>query len=195
MLPSWINLDNSPSIILARLPLLENILYRTGFITPEQHKTHWRGTLYQDVTRGLPFSSGSIEKIYSSHMLEHLGRKQGERVLSECHRVLKKGGVFRIVVPDLAYYAKCYLQKISGPNGVGREAHDEFLWIVYGAYLKKGRPGANHRYMYDWPTLRIVLKQTGFDEVTLQQYQQGKDAEMCSLDNRAEDSLHIEAVK
>lgn len=105
------------------------------------------------------------------------------------------GGILRLVVPDLAFHARRYLQHLSEDESVGREPHDEFLRNIYGAYLQRKRYGASHRYMYDWPTLRTVLHETGFGEVIHQKYQVSLDPELSLLDNRPEDSLHVDAVK
>jgi SAM-dependent methyltransferase len=46
----------------------------------------------------MPFPTGSIESIISHHCLEHIG-PGFIRLMGECHRILKPGGIFRIVVP------------------------------------------------------------------------------------------------
>lgn len=48
--------------------------------------------------RGLPFPDDSIESIVSHHCLEHLFHGFLP-LMDECHRVLKPGGIFRIIVP------------------------------------------------------------------------------------------------
>ena len=42
----------------------------------------------------------SVELIYCSHTLEHLDNKSSLRFLSECFRILKKGGVLRVALPN-----------------------------------------------------------------------------------------------
>ena len=60
------------------------------------------GLVIHDLRKRFPWPSGSARAVYSSHTLEHLSRDQGRFFLQECARVLKPGGVLRIVVPDLA---------------------------------------------------------------------------------------------
>lgn len=62
-----------------------------------------------DVTQGIPFSDDQFDVVYHSHILEHLDPEQGRELISECYRVLKPGGVLRIVVPNLEEIAKLYL--------------------------------------------------------------------------------------
>jgi predicted SAM-dependent methyltransferase len=54
--------------------------------------------------------------IYASHVWEHLYLKDGEFALSECHRVLKAGGVVRIVVPPLHDYCDEYVIQMRSSN-------------------------------------------------------------------------------
>lgn len=46
----------------------------------------------------LPFPDNSIESIISHHCLEHIGNGF-LRLMDECYRILKPGGIFRIIVP------------------------------------------------------------------------------------------------
>lgn len=48
--------------------------------------------------RGLPIPSDTIESIISHHCLEHVG-DGFVRLMDECYRILKPGGLFRIIVP------------------------------------------------------------------------------------------------
>ncbi|CAA9217761.1 MAG: hypothetical protein AVDCRST_MAG93-305, partial [uncultured Chloroflexia bacterium] len=50
----------------------------------------------------LHYEDGTVDILYSSHMLEHLDRDSARRFLHEAYRVLKPGGAIRIVVPDFA---------------------------------------------------------------------------------------------
>ncbi len=55
---------------------------------------------YLDKNSILPYPNNSIELVYSSHFFEHVDNDTASRLFSEIHRVLKPGGVFRILVPD-----------------------------------------------------------------------------------------------
>lgn len=63
-----------------------------------------------NITQGIPFQAGSFDAVYHSHVLEHLSQEQGIHLLKECLRILKPGGILRIVVPDLEQIAELYLQ-------------------------------------------------------------------------------------
>jgi len=53
-----------------------------------------------DLTRPLPLPDAGVERIVSEHFLEHLDRAGIGVIFSECHRLLRKGGLARFAVPD-----------------------------------------------------------------------------------------------
>ncbi|GAA3296771.1 hypothetical protein GCM10020218_080700 [Dactylosporangium vinaceum] len=66
-----------------------------------------------DVRNGLPFDDGIAESVYIAHLLEHVEYpREAETVLRECRRVLRDGGLLRIVVPDLHSFCTAYVQRL-----------------------------------------------------------------------------------
>jgi len=198
--PGFINIDNSPSIWLAKVPWIKALLHHAGFLTAQQLRDDWRGVIKSDASRKLPFADGSVDRIYSSHFLEHLPYEKARKTLRECHRILSPDGVMRLVVPDLLWHAEQYIQKTrqllnSSPANFDRKPHDDFMETVSGSYLNRKRFGALHCYMYDYPTLYIMLQKIGFGRITLCGYRQGEDKDLASLDNRPGESLHLEIRK
>lgn len=55
---------------------------------------------YWDASRRLPFEKDTFDLLYASHVLEHIAWYQTEKVLNDWVRVLKRGGVIEIWVPD-----------------------------------------------------------------------------------------------
>lgn len=78
--------------------------YLVDFINLEKFKEshHHRGkTVEPDVygdAHKLPFKDKSFNTVYMRHLLEHL--EVPLMSLAEAHRVLKKGGIIRVEVPD-----------------------------------------------------------------------------------------------
>lgn len=63
-----------------------------------------------DCTDLSAFADESVDDIYASHVLEHLGYVEKlPRALAEFHRVLKKGGRARISVPDFEMLCRLFL--------------------------------------------------------------------------------------
>lgn len=61
----------------------------------------------------LPFENSNFDAVYSSHVLEHFSRAEADNFVSEIYRVLKPGGIVRIVVPDLERFARGYLDCLN----------------------------------------------------------------------------------
>lgn len=58
----------------------------------------------------LPYESGSVDEIYSSHALEHIRKGQVVQTLLEWARVIRPGGKITIRVPDLAWVCENWLK-------------------------------------------------------------------------------------
>lgn len=69
--------------------------------------------LAHDLMKGLPFASNYIDVCYSSHVLEHLKKNEAAFFLEEQKRVLRAGGIIRIVVPDLEAICVNYLKYLG----------------------------------------------------------------------------------
>ena len=55
--------------------------------------------IVRDILRGLPFSDGVVEAIYSENFLEHLPQAECIWCMNEMHRVLRSGGEAQHLVP------------------------------------------------------------------------------------------------
>jgi SAM-dependent methyltransferase len=69
---------------------------------------------------GLPFPTNSIESIISHHCFEHLGIGFIP-LMDECHRVLKPGGILRVITPLF-------------PSRTAVEDPDHKRWIMEGTF-------------------------------------------------------------
>lgn len=206
-LPGWENIDNSWNARLSRYGWLRRGLHRIGLLAEIYYRVPWpRDIRVLDVTRGLPYASESIEVIYTSHMLEHLSREQGGGVVREAYRVLRAGGILRVVVPDLEQAVENYVER-KKKGGEGEEPPgDVFVRSLKLTRLSPrrvlGMPlpvrlGVGHRWMYDFGSLRRLLEEAGFQEIERRDYLESALAEIGELDiaERAEGSLYVEARK
>lgn len=66
-----------------------------------------------DLREGIPFQDASVDAVYHSHVLEHIDRGNVASFFAEVRRVLRVGGVHRIVVPDLEVQARQYLASLD----------------------------------------------------------------------------------
>lgn len=53
-----------------------------------------------DLRHPLPLPDGCVDRLHTEDLLEHLQVDELDRLLAECHRVLKKDGMMRIACPD-----------------------------------------------------------------------------------------------
>jgi SAM-dependent methyltransferase len=154
-----VNYDASPTLRLQRLPLLGGIAVRW---LPPRFPIEVR---YGDVSRTLPEADGSVNLVYSSHVLEHLALSDMRHALREVFRVLKPGGTFRGVVPDLAAAIRAYLDSDS------KQACCEFLEstrlglkvrprTIVGRFRALLAP-SGHRWMWDEARLFAELDSAG----------------------------------
>lgn len=101
------------------------------------------------------FADDSVDQIYASHILEHLGYDRAlPETLKHLARVLKPGGEFFIAVPDLAALAKLF----THPNAdVNVRIH--LMRIIFGG---RTDPYDVHVAGFDEGILGAFLGQAGF---------------------------------
>jgi len=87
------------------------------------------GILRHDAAKPLPFPDGSFDACYSSHVLEHLRLEDAPLFLTETRRVLKPGGVLRVVVPDLEGIARAYLGALQDALASAEGAEQRYRWM------------------------------------------------------------------
>lgn len=76
------------------------------------------------------FREASCAAVYCSHVLEHFTRPAAPIFLRECHRVLRPGGIVRVVVPDLETMARLYVKYLDGALGGDAEAARRHEWMM-----------------------------------------------------------------
>jgi SAM-dependent methyltransferase len=95
---SWIHLGDPPQPLLERIGRI--FLYGDPWFTRSFYKnTDFRECFFRS-GGSLPFEDESFSFIHSEHFFEHLTQSLARELFRECHRVLKVGGVLRVVVPD-----------------------------------------------------------------------------------------------
>jgi predicted SAM-dependent methyltransferase len=85
----------------------------------------------QDIRRPLGFPAASFDAVYANHVLEHLTPEEGRKFVGEIHRVLKPGGICRVVVPDLETTCIEYLKALNEAAGDrSAERVQRYRWSV-----------------------------------------------------------------
>jgi ubiquinone/menaquinone biosynthesis C-methylase UbiE len=125
---------------------------------------------FLDATKPFPFTENTFDYVYSEHMIEHISRRDGSFMLSECRRVLKPSGTIRIATPDLQVIAGLYA-------GNGDPVKNHYIKWVTDRLMKNTsdyQPGFvinqafynwGHQFLYDGDLLTIALRDAGFTDI------------------------------
>lgn len=123
-----------------------------------------------DATQRFPFRDGTFQYVYTEHMIEHVPYKKGAYMLRECHRVLRDGGVIRVITPNLAAITGLYSSELSADQ-------EKYLsWFCQTFVPQECPPNAasainamfrmwGHQFIYDEQTLADAMRAAGFSSV------------------------------
>jgi predicted SAM-dependent methyltransferase len=172
-----------------RLHLGSGTVYMAGWVNIDTARPGHKRDLNWDLTKGLPFSDGTVTAVFSEHMLEHFTLEASYRLFQEIFRVLQSGGILRISVPNLRRYVESYLglnPLISQyrPNSPTAACALNEIFYLHG-----------HRTMFDFETLSLMLTDVGFANTKECQFQDSALTPCPDHPMRQTESLYVEATK
>jgi len=148
------------------------------------------GVAYGDIVTGLPLDDNTVDAIYASHVLEHLSRNDVVRALANTLRVLRPGGFFRLIVPDLEWRARRY---VGGCSSNDDSAADVFISAcLIGetdrprglmAMLRSAFGNSGHSWMYDERIMRRILVDAGFIDIQRCDFNDSGDTMFARVEN------------
>lgn len=186
---AWNNLDFSIYTRLRHTMWLVFVLRWIGLISQKrfaQFSYVEPDIIIWDLRRGIPFPDQTFDVVYHCHLFEHIDIAYTLPFLAECYRVLRPGGVIRIVVPDLEKWVNRYINSISLCNAKNNmQEHDGIVadlmlqltqtepatrrfqkpvvrWLERILLGDAEKTGWRHRWMYDHFTLEALLVRAGF---------------------------------
>lgn len=143
-----------------------------------------------NLARGIPCADRAADAVYHSHLMEHLDRPVAREFMKEVHRVLRPGGIQRIVLPDLELLGRRYLESLEKSRKCPACAsrHDESVAGILEQCVRREasgtsrqpgwrrtlenlllgdarRRGETHQWMYDEVNLGELLRQAGFVQI------------------------------
>lgn len=126
------------------------------------------GVIATDLVKGIPFSDSSFDVVYHSHLLEHFSKAYAPVVIQECFRVLRSGGIIRVVVPDLEQIILCYLQflqKITNGNVAAKDDYDWIMLELYDQVVRNSSGGQMASYLNreSIPNRDFIVKRCGVE--------------------------------
>lgn len=154
---------------------------KKGWHTLDHKLTESTDTAIAGDASNIKLPDESCEIVFCSHVFEHIPHVRLPMVISEINRVLKQGGLLRILTPDLETIAKAYVNKDDKFFNDAKD-EDESLRtdLGYGgsfvnfivspgqdtALLERDLDsfiaGYAHLYSYDYEMMKILFTKLGF---------------------------------
>lgn len=130
-----------------------------------------------DMTKPLPFSDASVDIVFSEMACEHIDPHDAWDFLCECYRILKPGGLIRIVIPDfvLSWTLKDpdwmrVNQGVTRNDGTLREQMKTILFCH------------GHKALWTAPLMQAVLEAIGFSHTAIHRAGESNRPELRNLE-------------
>ena len=149
----------------------------------------------QDITRPLQFADGAVDVVFSEHVIEHVPFLGAVHFLQESFRILKSGGVCRIICPMLDRLltadlndanGRIYVQNSLAPYFAREQA---LLTTTLGLNILGDDPlpfmfnflymGHGHQFIWTSGLMIKVLQAIGFHDVRRRGPGEGIRTEYC----------------
>lgn len=170
---TWINIDNLRSILHTGTPERRNLDAEPNYID-------------MDISQGLKFPDSSIDGVLASHVLEHFDLQESIKLVMEIKRVLKVGGVLRVLSPCPQLL---YSKVIGGCEDFGEYCPEELDFMSYALFFFE------HKQILGLQELFCLFYYVGFEKYFPQVYKQSVLDGLANLDNREKFSVIVEAIK
>lgn len=133
-----------------------------------------------DIRKPFSLPENTFDAVYANHVLEHLKPEEGAAFIDELYRILKSGGICRIVVPDLEAkcreYLDCLDEAFRDPSEKNTQKYRWSVLDLIDQMVRKERGGlmqdALKKGDVDW----IQIKRTSGD--VFDQWNPGSDEEI-----------------
>lgn len=195
--PAVVNIDWSILLRIRANPLLRAL---ASVLLNDDRLARFRALpdnlMVHNLAKGIPYGDSTVDAVYHSHVLEHLDRDVAMGFVRETARVLKPGGILRIVVPDMERCCREYLNHIDAcEKDEAKEiaSHDDYLEPIllmsvrreaHGTSQQKPlrraienlllgdarKRGETHQWMYDRFNLKALLLSNGFSNTVVQSF-------------------------
>ena len=195
----WKNFDVSPTLRIQKTPVLGWILKKS------LGQVFDRNVRYGDVTRGLPgIKDNTADGVYCSHVLEHMSLADFRKAVENSYKMLKPGGHFRLIMPDLKVLVDDY---ISDKEKGDPEASVRFIKRTLMAMEERPRNMKavsklafgyiNHLWLWDKEATINELKKVGFSSIRECEFNDSEDPMFKQVENKKRFDLcvKLEAVK
>jgi predicted SAM-dependent methyltransferase len=184
--PGWLNIGLFPQ---------ETIPYGTIAVQGQSKILNW------DMTKDMVLPGNSIKHIFASHFIEHLTFYDAINFYKRCYEILEPGGIVRFSCPDLGLWIKNYTK---GNTKFFNQYKDTYfgdkgnnIAFTKGQIFMGSLFLWNHKWAYDFESLKEVLERVGFRSIKKHSLHKGEMPELKKIEpkERQFESLYVEAKK
>jgi predicted SAM-dependent methyltransferase len=198
--PEWKNFDVSPTLRIQKTPILGAILKSS------LGQVFDKNVQYGDITEGLPgIKDGTVSGAYCSHVLEHMSLEHFRIALRNTYKMLKPGGIFRIIMPDLEVLIRDYIND----KDVKKDPEASITLIkrmMMGVEVRPRNVMAvtkhlfgylEHLWLWDWESTEKELRDAGFTNIRRCEFNDSADPMFKLVENKKRWELVVkfEAIK
>lgn len=140
-------------------------------VTPE-----YQGDDQIDITQPLPFDDASVDIAFSEMAVEHISPKQAWSFLCELHRIIRPGGLVRIVIPDFSLTWRLKdpdYERVNGGVTGAKNWREQMQSIIFCH---------GHQGLWNSELLRDVLEAIGFTRVKIQRAGESDHPELRNIE-------------
>lgn len=112
----------------------------------------------------LPFENGSLDGIFSNYCIEHVSWKQVRFFISECFRVLKRGGRAYFITANL--YEQCKKVAEAGDEGL----NEDLVCMIFGGQGGEGIEAGSHKCGFSPKYACKLFSEAGFSKVNVYEH-------------------------
>lgn len=191
-------LNRPPPIVDNNIQLLNlgcGLVHHPGFVNADFYRLHnifinrERAPDWMiDLTRGLNCRDNYWDGIFLEHVNEHLTYEQNLKLLEECFRILKPGGIIRISLPSLEKYLDWDSLRKFEPKMNRYHSLPEALSNLTQCH--------GHKSIWDFKLLSELLGSLGFISINRSSFRASKLKHLnVDAPSHQWESLYIEAEK
>ena len=172
-----------------KLILTAGANYTEGWFCTDIVPDAERNIYYCDITRNFTFPPDTFDFVYCEHGIEHVEFEDGLNCFSECHRVLKKGGVLRIATPSLDRWINYYtVDSEEHRRTTGLATH---VWLKNAAAMRlyskclvfnNAMRNWDHKILYDAKTLKMMLMMLQFTDIAAAEIGKSRHPELRNME-------------
>lgn len=154
---------------------------KEGWHTLDHKLTESTDTAIAGDAANIKLPDESCDIVFCSHVFEHIPHTRLPIIISEINRILRPGGILRLLTPDLAVLAKAYVDKDAEFFKRAKEEDEsvrtdlDFGGMLMNFIVSPGQDtvlldrnlqtfvaGYAHLYSYDYSMLSIMLGRLGY---------------------------------